>query len=434
MTDYKILQNIDIAQNEIKEISKISNDRSDKGGTKHLIIQTGEDTSLTLSSEDNSIESVVKKEASTSDKIDMVSNIKSTPQEISIVHKRTDKSDETEKVEESKISLHSNAYTDESDKRGHILVQSSLVDIQTGEGEEDSYDDSSIKLSKKKGSTLGSISLKSNTIALSGGTDSLKSDISIEDKFINASSKKVELSSKDTTSAVLTLEQDTQTISSTARKEIKETVDKVSISLKNDTLSQSITLSNVVESSPSKIEITDSNVKINKGDTSFTTSSTEVTVENTTFSINKVVENEINPILEVSAPKTGESTTKILGTKATINPTTVEIGTDNTSAITIGSTSTSITDTTTLQSNTTEVNSSTINIGTDSTNPTENNISIGHSNSNVTITGKNNLSLLANDTDSSIKSNNIEFTNSLYSNNIKIYWDATLQSLVFARG
>lgn len=431
MTDYKILQNIDLAQNEIKEISKISNDRTVKG-TKHLIIQTGEDTSLTLSSEDNSIESIVKKEASTSDKVDMISNIKSTPQEISIVHNRTDKSDETEKVEESKISLHSNAYTDESDKRGHILVQSSLVDIQTGET---LYEDPSIKLIKKVDEDkLGNISLKSNEINLDGGNTSLNSKISIVDGSINASSKNIKLSSNDEESTVLTLEQETQTISNKAGKKIEETVDKVSISLENkEGLGQSITLSNKVESFPSEIEITDSNVKISKGDTSFTASSTEVTVENTTFSVNKV-EDTTTPILEVSAPKTGESTTTILGTKTTINPTTtVEIGTENTSTISIGNKDTSTQDTTTLQSNTTEVTSSTISIGTDSTNPTENNISIGHSNSEVTIIGKSDLSLTANDTESSIKSNNIEFTNSLYSNNIKIYWDDTLQSLVFAR-
>ena len=45
MADYKILQNIDLAQNEIKEVSKIANDRED-GNDKGLLIQTGNDTSL----------------------------------------------------------------------------------------------------------------------------------------------------------------------------------------------------------------------------------------------------------------------------------------------------------------------------------------------------------------------------------------------------
>ena len=45
MADYKILQNIDLAQNEIKEVSKIANDRQD-GKDKGLRIQTGNDTSL----------------------------------------------------------------------------------------------------------------------------------------------------------------------------------------------------------------------------------------------------------------------------------------------------------------------------------------------------------------------------------------------------
>ena len=45
MADYKILQNIDLAQNEIKEVSKIANNRED-GKDKGLLIQTGNDTSL----------------------------------------------------------------------------------------------------------------------------------------------------------------------------------------------------------------------------------------------------------------------------------------------------------------------------------------------------------------------------------------------------
>ena len=48
MADYKILQNIDLAQNEIKEVSKISNDSRRDNKDKGLRIQTGDDTSLTL--------------------------------------------------------------------------------------------------------------------------------------------------------------------------------------------------------------------------------------------------------------------------------------------------------------------------------------------------------------------------------------------------
>ena len=47
MADYKILQNIDLAQNEIKEVSKIANDRQD-GKDKGILIQTGNNTSLTF--------------------------------------------------------------------------------------------------------------------------------------------------------------------------------------------------------------------------------------------------------------------------------------------------------------------------------------------------------------------------------------------------
>ena len=54
MADYKILQNIDLAQNEIKEVYKISNDRKD-GKDKGLRIQTGENTSLAFNRKDGDI-------------------------------------------------------------------------------------------------------------------------------------------------------------------------------------------------------------------------------------------------------------------------------------------------------------------------------------------------------------------------------------------
>ena len=70
MADYKILQNIDLAQNEIKEVSKISNDRSDGKDKKKLLIQTGDNTSLTFSRKvgenSNYIKGIVKEGTSES--------------------------------------------------------------------------------------------------------------------------------------------------------------------------------------------------------------------------------------------------------------------------------------------------------------------------------------------------------------------------------
>ena len=61
-------------------------------------------------------------------------------------------------------------------------------------------------------------------------------------------------------------------------------------------------------------------------------------------------------------------------------------------------------------------------------------LSIGKSNSNISLTGNNDLSITTNNTNSEVQAKDLKFTSSLSSNNIKIYWDSKLQSLVFARG
>ena len=156
-------------------------------------------------------------------------------------------------------------------------------------------------------------------------------------------------------------------------------------------------------------------------------------IKNTTFSVKRKdsTDTEVE-VFKVDTSKASPLTTTIKGTEANINPTTVNIGTDTTGTtnnIYIGKNSK---DTTTLQSNITKIISPTIEIGTEST-PTSVTIGKSDSSSNVTITGNNDLSITASDTDSKVQAKDLKFTNSLSDNNIKIYWDSALQSLVFAR-
>ena len=153
-------------------------------------------------------------------------------------------------------------------------------------------------------------------------------------------------------------------------------------------------------------------------------------IKNTTFSVKREDSTKVE-VFKVDTSKASPLTTTIKGTEANINPTTVNIGTDTTGAtneIKIGKNSK---DTTTLQSNITKIISPTIGIGTEPS--LEYSVSIGKADSNVTITGNNDLSITADKTNSKVQAKDLKFTNSLSSDNIKIYWDSALQSLVFAR-
>ena len=95
MADYKILQNIDLAQNEIKEVSKISNDSRRDNKDKGLRIQTGDDTSLTLNRKvgenSNYIKGIVKEEISSEKTNESIFTV--NPSEISISNKSDNISD-----------------------------------------------------------------------------------------------------------------------------------------------------------------------------------------------------------------------------------------------------------------------------------------------------------------------------------------------------
>lgn len=153
------------------------------------------------------------------------------------------------------------------------------------------------------------------------------------------------------------------------------------------------------------------------------TSKVPIVAENTTISVNK----DTNEVFKVNTTANNESTT-IKGTIATINSTTVEIGTETTNTINVGKKDTGTTD---LKSKETKITSPTINIGTDKDFSTS--VSIGNTSSNVSLKGNHSLLIDANNTNSTVQANDIKFNTSLSSNDIKIYWDSTLNSLVFAK-
>ena len=252
MADYKILQNIDLAQNEIKEVSKISNDSRRDNKDKGLRIQTGDDTFLTLNRKvgenSNYIKGIVKEGTSES-----IFNI-----------------------EPSKIGISNNKGTEESsslvlgldaDKKEHIEAVSPLVDIKTGTT---SYTDPHISL-KKKDSTLN---LKSNTIiAESKGTTNssltMNGGITEKSDTITLQSQSKYDTTKDKDYFTVSLNKTTDNkgnISLSAKDSITESVGNRSISIGTSDI--------VIEDSPtssteSKIEVNNSGIVASKGTTSY---------------------------------------------------------------------------------------------------------------------------------------------------------------------
>ena len=251
MADYKILQNIDLAQNEIKEVSKISNDSRRDNKDKGLRIQTGDDTSLTLNRKvgenSNYIKGIVKEGTSES-----IFNI-----------------------EPSKIGISNNKGTEESsslvlgldaDKKEHIEAVSPLVDIKTGTT---SYTDPHISL-KKKDSTLN---LKSNTIiAESKGTtnSSLTMNEGITEKSdtITLQSQSKYDTTKDKDYFTVSLNKTTDNkgnISLSAKDSITESVGNRSISIGTSDI---VIEDSTTSSTESKIEVNNSGIVASKGSNS----------------------------------------------------------------------------------------------------------------------------------------------------------------------
>lgn len=250
MADYKILQNIDLAQNEIKEVSKIANDRQD-GQDKGLLIQTGNNTSLAFNR-----------------KIDTSNTINSIKGTVKDGTKES-----TLNIEPSKVSISNTKGTTSLssfvlglDSKGneHIEAVSPLVDIKTGSTD---YTDPHISL--KKDASNSTLRLQSNTVEIRSKGDT-ESSLTMNGGITGVSNDIFLGDSEDTDTKKVSLNLKTNgTISESASKSITETVDKLSLTLEKTDSSQSITLKNEKEPDNSKIEVLDSNVKISKGSDSY---------------------------------------------------------------------------------------------------------------------------------------------------------------------
>lgn len=244
MTDYKILQNIDLAQNEIKEVSKIANDRQD-GQDKGLLIQTGNNTSLAFNRKIektktiNSIKGTVK-DGTDEDKKESALNLE--PSKVIISHTK------------GTTSLSSFVLGIDSKGNEHIEAVSPLVDIKTGDTP---YTDPHISL-KDKESTLG---LQSNTVkinskgttesslTMSGGITGISNDIHLKDSSGNVS---------------LHLNTD-GTISESANTSITETVGTRSVLLNTEGIK--IEDSTTSTNTPSIIKVNNDGIKASKTST-----------------------------------------------------------------------------------------------------------------------------------------------------------------------
>ena len=248
MADYKILQNIDLAQNEIKEVSKIANDRED-GKDKGLRIQTGDNTSLAFNRKIGDTANFIKGTVKDGTK---ESTLNIEPSKVSISNTK------------GTTSLSSFVLGLDSKGNEHIEAVSPLVDIKTGSTD---YTDPHISL--KKDASNSTLRLQSNTVEIRSKGDT-ESSLTMNGGITGVSNDIFLGDSEDTDTKKVSLNLKTNgTISESASKSITETVDKLSLTLEKTDSSQSITLKNEKELDNSKIEVLDSNVKISKGSDSY---------------------------------------------------------------------------------------------------------------------------------------------------------------------
>ena len=248
MADYKILQNIDLAQNEIKEVSKIANDRED-GKDKGLRIQTGDNTSLAFNRKIGDTANFIKGTVKDGTK---ESTLNIEPSKVSISNTK------------GTTSLSSFVLGLDSKGNEHIEAVSPLVDIKTGSTD---YTDPHISL--KKDASNSTLRLQSNTVEIRSKGDT-ESSLTMNGGITGVSNDIFLGDSEDTDTKKVSLNLKTNgTISESASKSITETVDKLSLTLEKTDSSQSITLKNEKEPDNSKIEVLDSNVKISKGSDSY---------------------------------------------------------------------------------------------------------------------------------------------------------------------
>lgn len=408
MADYKILQNIDLAQNEIKEVSKIANDRED-GKDKGLLIQTGKNTSLAFNRKIkntdtdtvtiNSIKGTVKDGTGENKK---ESSLNLEPSKVIISHTKGDKT-----FTNSTITIGLNTSTPASE---HIEAVSPLVDIKTGKTADTDYAHPYISL-KKEGSTLG---LQSKTVEIRSEGDT-KSSLTMDGEITGVSNNIFLGDSVDTNKKKVSLNlTNNGKIEEQASTSITETVGTRSV-----TLDTSIKIQDSA-GTPSIIEVNNTGIKASKGLNSSYIDIHSNTIEEKS---NEVTIQTPKVSLNLNETKRSASLTSTEGT-ITLNSLDVEIKTTN--AINVGSD----VDTTILKSSKTRITSSTIEIGTESPSTS---VSIGKDSSDVTLTGRSNFSVTATNTNSKVQANDLKFNKSLSSNDIKIRWDSTLNSLVFEK-
>ena len=482
MADYKILQNIDLAQNEIKEVSKIANDRQD-GKDKGLRIQTGNDTSLAFnrkidtSNTINSIKGTVK-DGTDENKKESVLNLE--PSKVIISNTKG-----TETSTNSTITI--GLTTPDSEGKEHIEAVSPSIDIKTGNTE---YTDPHIFL--KKGSST--LRLQSNIVEIKtsesvnvGENGEILKIVTTTPKITIPSSTETDINSKtiglgesgstttisgsdfnvntnNTNITSTTTISGTTTIKSSSKSEntieVKKestsitgsqadinpanvnigTVDNSTVIIGKDNANNTTTLNSKITRIASPILNVVSptvnfngdgqsvNFKKNTKNTNIVTFEVPTHVKDTIFSVEKTTDSSI--VFKVDTSPDNSSTT-INGKTSTIESTDVNIGITTTNAITIGRNATGTpTPTTTLQSSTTNITSPEINIGTSDSSTS---VSIGKDSSNVSLKGNHSLSIDANNTNSTVQANDFKFNTSLSSNDIRIRWDSTLNSLVFEK-
>ena len=125
--------------------------------------------------------------------------------------------------------------------------------------------------------------------------------------------------------------------------------------------------------------------------------------------------------------KADTTSVSLAGTSTTITSESVGIGTSDTTGITIGRNASGTT--TSLTSETTSITSPKLNVGQTGTST----LNIGNDSANVTFEGNNNLSITSDSSTSNVTAKTLKFEENISSNDIKIRWDSTLNSLVFEK-
>lgn len=152
------------------------------------------------------------------------------------------------------------------------------------------------------------------------------------------------------------------------------------------------------------------------------TSNVNTSVKNKVFSVDKGG----TPTLKVDTSST-DTSISLAGSSTTITSRSVGIGTDTTTGITIGRNASGTT--TSLTSETTSITSPTLNVGQTVTSI----LNIGNDIAKVTFKGNKNLSITSDTSTSNVTAKTLKFEENISSNDIKIYWDDTSKSLVFAK-